>query len=178
MDFFATLKQNSESRGLQFLVIGGVAVNFYGYSRETADLDLLICRTRMLAWRELFSDLGYAVEHDAETFIQLAPPREGEWPVDLMLVGEASFLPMWAEGHEAEMFGAYLRLPSLEHLIALKIHALKHSRPHRFLKDFQDVEGLLVVNRLDPKSEKVRQLFLKYGTLDLHEKIVRACSKG
>jgi hypothetical protein len=34
------------------------------------------------------------------------------------------------------------------------------------------------VNHLDPNSEKVRQLFLKYGTLDLHEKIVRACSKG
>ena len=60
--------------------------------------------------------------------------------------------------------------------MALKLHALKHTRPQRFLKDFQDLEGLLVVNQLDPNSEKVRQLFLKYGTLELHEKVVRACS--
>ena len=52
----------------------------------------------------------------------------------------------------------------------------KHSQPHRFFKDFQDLEGLLVVNHLDPNTEKIRQLFIKYGTLDLHEKIVRACS--
>ena len=46
----------------------------------------------------------------------------------------------------------------------------------RFLKDFQDLEGLLVINNIDPNTEKIRQLFIKYGTLDLHEKIVRACS--
>ena len=44
------------------------------------------------------------------------------------------------------------------------------------LKDFQDLEGLILENHLDPKSEKIRDLFVKYGTLDLHEKIVRSCS--
>jgi len=80
------------------------------------------------------------------------------------------------EGREVEMLAARMRIPSLDHLIALKLHALKHTRPHRFLKDFQDLEGLLVINNIDPNTEKIRQLFIKYGTLDLHEKIVHACS--
>ena len=158
------------------MVIGGIAVNFYGYSRETADLDLLICRDHIPIWRMLFAELGYSVEHDVGTFVQLAPPREGEWPVDLMLIGGPSFLPMMAAAKEVDIFGTRLWIPSLEHLLALKLHTLKHTRLHRFTKDFQDVEGLILINRLDPKSEKIRQLFLKYGTLDLHEKIVRACS--
>lgn len=158
------------------MVIGGLAVNFYGYSRETADVDLLICRTQNTKWLKAFTDLGYTVDRDAGTFVQLAPPRQAEWPVDLMLVNEATFVPMWKDGRDVEMLGGRMKIPSLDHLMALKLHALKYTRPHRFLKDFQDLEGLILINHLDPKSEKIRQLFMKYGTLDLHEKIVRACS--
>ena len=178
MELFVTIEQRSQDGGLQCLVIGGLAVNFYGYSRETADIDLLISRNQQADWRKLFSDLNYTVDRDAGTFVQLAPPTEGEWPVDLMLVNEATFFPMWEHSRDVRMMGARMKIPSLEHLMALKLHALKHTRPHRFLKDFQDLEGLIMVNHLDPNSEKVRELFLKYGTLDLHEKIVRACSNN
>lgn len=176
MEFFPTLLQETQARGLEFLVIGGVAINYYGYSRDTADLDLLICKEKSTDWRALFLHLGYSVYRDADTFIQLSPPKEGEWPVDLMLVREPTFRKMTAAAREAEVLGACLRFPSLEHLMALKLHCLKHARPHRFLKDFQDLEGLILENHLDPCSEKIRHLFLKYGTLDLHEKIVRSCS--
>ncbi len=176
MALFEQINTEARNRGLDFLVIGGLAVNFYGYSRDTADLDLLIRRDACAAWRELFSRLGYAVEVEAEVFVQLAPPRSGEWPVDLMLVGEPTFAPMLAASRQVEMYGVQLRIPSLLHLLALKLHALKHTRAHRFLKDFQDVEGLVRINQLDLQSQNIRQLFLKYGNLDLYEKVVRACS--
>ncbi len=83
---------------------------------------------------------------------------------------------MLAQSREVEIYGQLLRIPSLSHLLALKLHALKHTRAHRFLKDFQNVEGLVRMNQIDLHSEKVRQLFLKYGNLDLYEKVVRACS--
>ncbi len=93
-----------------------------------------------------------------------------------MLVNTQTFEPMMDSAREVEMFGAKVMIPSVEHLLALKIHALKYTRAHRFLKDFMDVEGMIRISGLDPRSEKVRQLFLKYGTLDLYEKTVRACS--
>jgi predicted nucleotidyltransferase len=178
MGLFQQIKIEAQKRELDFLVIGGLAVNFHGYSRDTADLDLLICQEARAAWGRLFSDLGYVVEQEADAFVQFAPPRQGEWPVDLMLVREPTFAPMLAESQEVEMYGARLRIPSLEHLIALKLHALKHTRAHRFLKDFQDVEGLVLINRLELKSESIRQMFVKYGNLDLYEKVLRACSSG
>jgi predicted nucleotidyltransferase len=176
MGLFQQIKTGAQERGLDFLVIGGLAVNFYGYSRDTADLDLLIRQDARTIWEELFSQLEYVVEQDAETFVQLAPPRHGEWPVDWMLVREPTFIPMLAACREVEMFGASMRIPSLEHLIALKLHALKHTRAHRFLKDFQDVEGLVQVNHLDLQAINMRHLFLKYGNLELYEKVVRACA--
>ncbi len=176
MEFFKIIKHEALSQRLEMLVIGGLAVNFYGYSRETGDVDLLICRDARSAWEDLISKMGYVLDRDAGTFLQFSPPRSGEWPLDVMLVQAATFAPMMAASNEVDLYGARMRIPSLDHLIALKLHALKHTRLHRFLKDFQDLEGLVLINKLDLKSEKIRQMFLKYGSLDLYEKIVRACS--
>jgi len=41
----------------------------------------------------------------------------------------------------------------------------------RFLKDFLDVEYLIRLNRLDLRSKNIRELFEKYGTPDLYEKV-------
>ncbi|MGO8675338.1 MAG: nucleotidyltransferase [Limisphaerales bacterium] len=176
MGLFEEIVTEAQKKGLDFLVIGGHAVNFYGYSRETADLDLLVWQDARAAWVELFRGLGYAVDRDAEAFVQFAPPAQAEWPVDLMLVRKPTFARMLAASVEVNMYGARLRIPSLDHLVALKLHALKHTRAHRFLKDFQDVEGLVRTSHLDLQTESVRQLFLKYGNLELYEKFVRACS--
>jgi hypothetical protein len=61
-------------------------------------------------------------------------------------------------------------------MLCLKLHALKHARAGRFLKDFLDVENLVKVNKVDWRSNAIRQLFLKYGNIELYEKISRACS--
>jgi len=94
--------------------------------------------------------------------------------VDLMLVQEKTFAPILEASLEAEFFGVKTRVPRLEHLIALKLHALKNTRMHRFLKDFLDVENLIRINKLDLGSKKVRDLFERYGTQDLYEKISRS----
>ena len=176
MGLFQAIDLEARKRELQFLVIGGLAVNFHGYSRDTADLDLLIHQDAREQWLLLLAELGYSVLRDEEAFIQLSPPQEGAWPVDLMLVREPTFRPIFDHGKEVEMYGARLLIPTLEHLLALKLHALKHAHPGRFLKDFLDVENLVKVNQVDSRSNGVRQMFLKYGTIELYEKISHACS--
>lgn len=174
MKFFETIDTETRKRDLQFLVIGGLAVNLYGYSRDTADLDMLICMPQREQWLGLYFELGYTIYRDASVFIQLSPPKQGAWPVDLMLVQEKTFATMFAASREEDLYGTRSRIPSLEHLIALKLHALKNGRFDRYLKDFLDVENLILVNRLDIKSENMRQLFAKYGTVELYDKVSRS----
>ena len=93
-----------------------------------------------------------------------------------MMVREPTFRPMFKNGKQVEMFGVRLFIPCLEHLLALKLHALKHSHLGRYLKDFLDVENLVRVNRVNLHSDKIRQLFAKYGTMELYEKVSQACA--
>jgi predicted nucleotidyltransferase len=174
VNFFETISEESNKRNLRFLVIGGLAINFYGYSRDTADLDLLIRREDREAWLKLLPEFGYAIYNDGESFLQLLSPEQKAWPVDLMLVREATFSPMFAASHGVDLYGARLPIPSLEHLLMLKLHALKHGRIDRFLKDFLDVEHLIRINKLDIKSENMKQLFAKYGTIELYDKVSAA----
>ncbi|MBI3416919.1 MAG: hypothetical protein HY043_16635 [Verrucomicrobia bacterium] len=177
MGLFQTIHLEASKRELQFLVIGGLAVNFHGYSRDTADLDLLVRQELRDKWIKLFSKLGYKLFSDQPAFCQLAPPKVGTWPVDLMFVRKATFDEFFRFGITVEMFGERLLIPNLEHLIALKLHALKHGRIERYLKDYLDVEGLVRVNQINLRQEKVRELFLKYGTLDVYEKVSRTSAQ-
>jgi hypothetical protein len=174
VNFFETIDTETHKCNLRFLVIGGLAINLYGYSRETADLDFLTCRDDRDEWLKLLGQLGYKVFSDGGNFIQLSSAVQTAWPVDLMLVQKKTFQPMFAASREIDLYGRLSRIPSLEHLIALKLHALKNTRMHRFLKDFLDVENLIRINGLDMKSKNVRQLFAKYGTMELYEKVSNA----
>jgi predicted nucleotidyltransferase len=178
VNFFATIDQEATHRQLRYLVIGGLAINFYGYSRDTSDLDFFISQNERADWMKILAGFGYANYHDGGSFIQYNPPEKNAWPVDLMLVQEKTFALMLEAGVDAEIFNTKTKVPSLEHLIALKLHALKNTRMHRFLKDFLDVENLIRINKLDIESKTVRELFEKYGTHDLYEKISRSLTNG
>jgi predicted nucleotidyltransferase len=176
--FLETIATQTRKRDLRFLVIGGLAVNSYGYSRETGDLDILIHRDNKEQWLDLFSGLDYAVYKEGEGFLQLSPPKQSAWPVDLMLVRENTFEPMYSASREVNLYGVQTRIPSLEHLLMLKLHALKNAGLNRFLKDFLDVENLIRINKLDIKAENIKRLFAKYGTAELYEKISTSLANG
>ena len=162
------------ARGLSFVVIGGHAVAAHGYARQTLDLDLLVRDEDRRTWVELLVALGYRVFHEDHAFVQLAPPTAAHWPVDLLLVAEPTFAGVTAEVREVDLGAWRVRIPSLEHLLALKLHALKHARPPRDLKDLTDVVQLADANGLDPRGEPFRTLCLKYATPEIHDRIVRA----
>ena len=176
MDLFQFLHDLSATRHLEVVVIGGHAVNALGYSRTTLDLDLLVRKSDSETWKDSFRELGYAVLREIEAFVQLSPPLQGMWPVDLMLVNDATFSGILAEASEVRFRHALLKVPSLEHLIALKLHALKQALPHRDAKDFGDLTQLIHSNRVDVRNERFRQLVEKYGNHQIYERLIQCAT--
>ena len=175
MNVFQSVEQGARQRGLPFVVIGGLAVIQHGYSRLTTDFDLLVERTRKEPWHSLLLELGYELIHEAQAFSQYSAQQGPGWPIDLMFVNDSTFARMLAAAKPTTIGDALLQLVSLEHLLALKLHALKHSNLRRFLKDFEDVIHLVQLNKMDLRSPAIRDLFLKYGNEDLYGKILYAC---
>lgn len=173
MNLFEVLSRESQARQLPFLVIGGHAIIAHGYQRTTSDLDLLVRESDRTAWMELVKHISYGVVNDQEAFIQFEPPSLVYWPLDLMLVDDNTFARMMSESMEITISHTQVRIPSAEHVIALKLHALKQGLQHRELGDLNDVIQLIDVAGIDTGSERFRQLCAKHGTVELYERIIR-----
>ena len=63
-------------------------------------------------------------------------------------------------------------MPSLQHLIAMKLHAIRQNPTQREPKDLQDIFELIAENGVNVQEKSFRELCLKYGTQELYQKIV------
>jgi len=175
MKILDTLAIGARERGLQFLVIGGHAVNAYGERRQTGDLDILVREADRKAWLNLVTSMGYSLFHQHEAFLQFRPSKLAVWPLDLMLVEDRTFDGLLAESAEVNFGGAQnVRIPSIEHLIALKLNVLKQVGRERELKDLADIVALVRIGKFEVKDKKFRILCEKYGTAEIYEKIIEA----
>lgn len=177
MNTFRELCETAHAKDLKWILIGGHAVAHHHYPRTTEDTDFLICADDKDAWLRLAAGRGLKLFHDGGNFLQFTPPETTGWRLDLMLVNASTFAKMLDGSETDTLEGQIVKLPSLDHLLALKLHALKNARGIRVLKDMDDVANLITNNRIDVRSTTFRELVLKYGTPELYEKLSSLCAE-
>jgi len=172
MSVIANVSRAAEKVGLPFLLIGGYAVLAHGFVRTTGDVDFLIRKSQATDWQELLEKLGFVVKFSGPTFLQLDPPPGEKLPLDLMFVSDENFDKMFSEAKQIEADGVNTRVVSLPHLFALKCHAFK-SRPHRAMKDIEDLVQLARLNKLDLNEPTLRAILLRHGGQEFYELLKR-----
>ena len=73
MKILDLIHQQAEKKGLDFILIGGHAINAMGDRRQTRDIDLVVCESDSNLWKELLLDLGYEVLNISDAFLQFNP---------------------------------------------------------------------------------------------------------
>ncbi len=158
---------------LPFLVIGGLAVVEHGYGRTTEDMDLMIRRADRPAWTERFGLLGYREWRDGGSFVHYEQTKPDGLPLDAMLVSEGTFAKLHGAAVPCAMLGVPVLIPCLNHLLALKLHAIRHTRGTRGVKDMGDIVTLIEKNHLDVTTPDFRKLCDEFGTPEAYESIQR-----
>ena len=155
-----------------FLLIGGHAVMLQGYPRSTVDFDLLIPEESEAAWRRQLENGGWRLVHATEAFLQFEGTGEAP-PIDLMKVDAGTFGKLVSASQESELFGHVVRIPCPEHLVALKLHAVRQEGRLRKEQDWADVIGLIRSCGLDLENGGFRELIKRYGGHDALASIQR-----
>lgn len=172
MDLADFINLSRQEPTLPALVIGGYAVAAHGHTRATFDVDFLVRRADRSAWFTRLAAAGLKLFGETAAFAQFGQSESGEG-LDLMFVDDSTFERMWQASEERDFGGSTARVPCLDHLLALKLHALKQALPHRTAKDAEDVEMLVRRHRLNLGDPRYEQLFLKYGTRELYDTFLR-----
>jgi hypothetical protein len=146
-DVYETMRalvKRLEQEGLDYAVIGAMALNAHGYRRFTEDVDILLRPETLARFQERLSGLGYLPAfsdakktfRDTRTGVKIEVMTSGEYP------GDGKPKPVvFPDPVEARIDKENLWVIELEKLIELKL-ASGLSAPHR-LKDLADVQELI-----------------------------------
>ncbi len=174
MSLLKTIAEQAAQRKLRFVVIGGRALIFHGYDRQTFDLDLAVDRSERTEWAKLVGEMGYTIHNEGPTFWQFNPPPDTGEPLDIMLASDETLGKIIADAATEFVGNRAVNMASVPTLVALKCHSIKNGHAARVEKDVHDLIFLVVAKKLDLEDNYWRELILKYGTPEIYKKLKKA----
>src|SRR2546425_4961935 len=145
----ARLVADLNEHGINYLVIGAVALTAYGYRRFTEDIDVILTPEDLDRFHCELVGLGYAPAFEGARK-RLRSTRDGA-PIEVIAAGEypgdGKPKPVrFPEPSESSVEIDGVKFPTLEKLIDLKL-ASAMTAPDR-LKDLADVQELIKIRSL------------------------------
>jgi hypothetical protein len=163
-NFFAAILLLSREQHLDFLLVGGNAVNAHGYQRTTFDIDLAIPDDQLHAWRKALEGMGYRMYFATEAFQRYQGMTDSNlFPVDLMLLSPETFSKLQKSSIPRQVGTVELPIPAALHLVAMKLHALRQPERARQGKDLPDVIGLIRCSQIDVQGNEFQAMVDKYA---------------
>jgi len=171
---FHLVAKASKESAVPCVLIGGFAINFYKVTRNTLDVDFLITKEDFIKIRNALLIAGYAEEFATDVAIRFSNKIDA-LDIDFMIVDNTTREKIIKAGKIAEVVGEKLIIPSINHLIALKLHAIKNNQKNRIWKDLPDIIRLIKMNNIDCKTAGFKDLCLKYGNNKTYQTILKNC---
>ena len=166
---FDVVANKLSAAGVECLLVGGFAVNHYGYTRNTLDVDwMIVAEQRDVVWdsmrREGFTN---ATVHENVMFFQR--PGTG-WRVDFLYADRATMEQLLSRSESVAVHGATVKVPALKDLIAMKLFSLAQNPERRMGKDLPDIAHLSVFNGLDLERD-LHPLAIRYASEDVFKMV-------
>lgn len=164
MDFERALREVGDfldRRGAPWAVIGGLGLAALGFPRSTLDLDVVVTATVQDDLVAHLETEGYRTLHRSPGYSNHQHPDPERGRIDFVYVrGDTADKLFSSTVEVGGPHGRQLRVPKPEHLIAMKVLAMKND-PDRTLQDLADIRVLLGLPDVD--LDEVRATFARHG---------------
>lgn len=178
-NIFHLIGDAAKKARVRLILIGGFAVNLYHYARNTRDVDFLVTEENYQKLSKILAVSGYEELVRTNVFAKQQLKNPKAMPIDFLFVDDHTFELIWTHG-KAGVFSDpqnhFLRIPSLLHLMALKLHAMKQGSKDRVWKDLPDIINLIKANRFDIQSPDFQRICQQYGPEGVYATIMEMTS--
>jgi predicted nucleotidyltransferase len=168
---FDLIAAEFEKTGIHYVLAGGFAVNVHHVTRQTLDVDLLIALDDLEKASSALQAVGYRTGLESPVVARFKGDGKLLLDIDLMLIDPGTMQKILDKSKKATISGHSFKVLSLEHLIAMKFHAIKNDPESREPKDLLDIIQLVRRNGMDLGGAELRRLCEGYGTPELFKKI-------
>jgi hypothetical protein len=157
--------------GFPYALVGGLGLHAHGHSRATFDLDLVTRSEAQAPLVALLEGLGYETVHRSPGYSNHSH-SDAEWGgVDVVYVDAETARRLFSECARTLRLGEReVPVPSAEHLIAMKVQALRND-PSRELQDLADIQYLLGLP--ETNRERARAYFDRAGMVEWYDKLLQ-----
>lgn len=159
-----------ERRGMDVLLVGGMALPAYGVVRQTLDIDCLIDEENAPVLGKILIDAGYTEQARSDNFVRYTGPDDTHFDVDVLLVDSETMDELVAESRAFDLGPVTMRVPSLRHLVMLKLHAIKNE-PKRELRDLSDIVEMLRFQPDALSADELAAICARYGPPGIHGRL-------
>jgi hypothetical protein len=154
------------------ILVGGWAVNLYGVVRQTIDFDMMIFEDDFSMVEEVFHGTTYELLVQTSLYARFESKTATLALIDTLFANQRTYGILSDSSRNTTVCGETFLLPKPEHIIAMKLHAVKHGEKIRGGKDFQDIIDLIAANKLDRRSSDFKELCVKYGNDKIYGRIL------
>jgi len=152
------------------LLVGGQALPAYGVVRQTLDIDCLATTEGVAKLQRVLLAAGYTEAGRSAAVVRYRHESPLLLDVDVLVVNRETYDKLLRDSRQWRTENSVWRVPSLAHLIALKLHAWKHN-PSRRGHELADIESLLRQNPALVTRTEVRGLCEQFGPPGIFEEL-------
>ncbi len=156
---------------IEYAVVGAFALKAYGYLRATQDVDFLVRsahQSRIIAHLE---SLGYETIYRSAGYSNHVHPLANLGRIDFIYIeGETADIILSEARPLLVLDDISVPVVRVEHLIALKVFAMKND-PERSFREMADLQYLLKLPGLD--LEEIQGYFEKYGQMEKYNELTK-----
>ena len=148
--------------GVPFLIIGGHGLALHGVQRDTSDLDCMVVAGRREDLTAHLLHHGFEEIGRHQNFSRFRH-RSLVYPLlDVMQVDQGTWLKVESGSLAGTLFGHSIKVPSVPHYIALKLHAIRQN-PDREDQDRSDICQLIKANPGSVTHAEIEALCERYA---------------
>ena len=145
---------------IENLLIGGMAVNYYGFSRSTTDIDFMMAVSNAEPLVSAMRKAGFS-SYSVQKNVMFFKNPEDPVRVDFLKIDSETLAKLMQSAVPVNIHGCQVVVPSLTHLLAMKLHSFSQSSLRG--KDLEDIVWLSIFNKVDVDAV-LRPLALKYAS--------------
>ncbi|MFC1643512.1 nucleotidyltransferase [Chlamydiota bacterium] len=172
-NIFDLVYDEFEKANIAYVLVGGFSLGAYGVMRQTMDVDFIINEKDLSCAKKILEKTGYKEYMTHDIFSRFTHDNVEMMDVDLLLIEEITLNKILEKCKNILISNKEIPVPCLNHLIALKLHAIKNNEKDRIMKDLPDIVSLIRENKIDVKTEEFKELSCKFGNREIYEKLLK-----
>lgn len=161
-DLLQLVSDTMQELNVRFLLVGGMAVSQYRPSRQTFDLDFAIWDGDAERVQTALGAKGFSTPVQSRDFARMKHV-DSPFLVDFLYLGADTFEKLWLKRVERQISGRPFALAAPEHIIRMKLHALRHGKMDRREKDIPDILNLMELCGWTPTTADFREACLQHA---------------